>query len=282
MTDRYAVFGNPIEHSRSPQIHQLFAEQTGQDIHYDKQLVKTDQFHETAKAFFDAGGKGLNITVPFKQDACEFADKLTPRAALAAAVNTLIAEADGSIVGDNTDGCGLIRDIRNNMQWPIAGKKVLVLGAGGAVRGILGPLLAEQPAQIDIVNRTASKATELAELIRQSQQDADKQASTRIQGGGYDSLPNEAVDLIINGTSASLSGELPSLHNKLVHHQTCCYDMMYSASNTPFIDWALQCQCSHRSDGLGMLVEQAAESFYLWRKQRPKTQPVIQAIRQQL
>ena len=272
MTDLYAVFGNPINHSKSPSIHRMFAEQTGQDLHYTKQLVEVDKFAQSADEFFAQGGRGLNITVPFKQEAYQYAHKLTARAERAGAVNFLAKLGDGSILGDNTDGIGMIHDM-HNLDWEIAGKRVLVLGAGGAVRGILQPLLEEQPAQVVIANRTLSKAEELVQHFLDL---GDMQAKS------YEQLQGEQFDIVINGTSASLNGELPPLPNNLLKPGACCYDMMYSAEPTVFLQWAQQQGAAHTADGLGMLVGQAAEAFYLWRQIRPEVVPVLTALRRQL
>ncbi len=273
MSDQYAVFGNPIAHSKSPDIHAEFAKTTEQDIKYNRQLVDEDKFAEAAQAFFENGGKGLNITVPFKLDAYDFADSLTKRARQAGAVNTLIAKDDGTVVGDNTDGMGIIRDITINQEWLISRKTVIILGAGGAVRGILGPLLAENPSKVYIANRTIEKAQQLATAFSRE---------GNIEGLGFDQLPWHAADLIINGTSASLSGDLPPLPEAIVGAQTYCYDMMYGKEPTVFLKWAKERGSYHLADGLGMLVEQAAESFYCWRDVLPGTQAVIDKLRESL
>lgn len=270
-TDRYAVFGNPIAHSRSPQIHRAFARQTGTDLSYERQLVAPGGFAAAAAEFFAGGGKGCNVTVPFKRDAHDFATQLTERARRAGAVNTLAAKGDGAIVGDNTDGVGLVRDIRANLGWPIAGRRVLVLGAGGAARGVLAPLLAEHPAALVIANRTASKARELATAC------ADLGPVAGI--GLADLAAEPAFDLVINGTSASLAGELPPLPDRLLAPGANAYDMMYGAQPTPFMGWASAHGAGAVADGLGMLVEQAAEAFLVWRGRRPETRPVITALR---
>ena len=271
MTDQYAVFGNPIKHSRSPQIHSAFAEQTGQDINYVSSLVETDQFKPAASRFFNNGGKGLNITVPFKQDAFTFADELSERARRAGAVNTLIHQNDSKILGDNTDGVGLVRDISRNLGWTIKGKKVLLVGAGGAVMGVLEPLLQQHPALIVIANRTVSKAQKLA---------SDFADLGNIQGCGFDELTGSGhFDLIINGTSASLAGEIAPLPNSVLTANTQGYDMMYAAEPTPFMRWMNDHGAQQTADGLGMLVEQAAEAFTLWRGVRPETTEVIQSMR---
>lgn len=275
MTDRYAVFGNPIKHSRSPKIHGLFARQTGQDMCYDRQLVEPDAFKAAADDFFAAGGKGLNITVPFKLDAFAYASHLSPRAQRAGAVNTLALQSDGSIVGDNTDGIGMVRDITLNLGWQIADKRVLILGAGGAVRGVLEPLLAQRPEAITIANRTVAKARELAEAFADLGQ---------VEGCGFAELAGREFDLIINGTSASLVGDLPPLPASIVTPKTCCYDMMYASTATVFMAWSQQAGAgaAATADGLGMLVEQAAEAFLLWRGVRPDTASVIARLRANL
>jgi len=274
MTDKYAVFGNPIAHSKSPDIHRQFAEQTGQDLSYSKQLVAEDGFEVAANEFFASGGKGLNITVPFKQDAYAYVARTTPRARRAGAVNTLSLEADGTILGDTTDGVGLVSDIVNNLGWEIRHKRVLVLGAGGAVRGVLEPLLEQQPQHIVIANRTVDKALQLSKGFAEF---------GYLLGCGFDMLGEQQFDLIINGTSAGLQGELPPLPDSLIDASgtTACYDMLYGAEPTPFIQWAAQ-RGAQVSDGLGMLVGQAAESFALWRGVRPETAPVIANLRDQL
>jgi shikimate dehydrogenase len=270
MIDRYAVVGNPVKHSKSPQIHAAFASQTGQQLRYRAMQVAEGEFAAVVSRFFADGGCGLNVTVPFKREAYDFADELSSRAQQAGAVNTLSQDAAGRIAGDNTDGVGLVKDMRVNLGWTIAARRVLVLGAGGAVRGVLAPLLAERPAQLLVVNRTASKAAQLAQ---------DFAALGPIAGAGFEGLENQQFDLVINGTSASLSGELPPLTDTLLTERSCCYDMMYGAEPTMFTRWAAQNTAWAVADGLGMLVEQAAESFYIWRHLRPKTGPVIADLR---
>lgn len=272
MTDQYAVFGNPIEHSKSPAIHQTFAEQTGEAVTYTKQLVKADGFVAAADGFFAEGGKGLNITVPFKQDAYGYAAKLTPRARRAGAVNTLMMQ-EGVVLGDTTDGAGLVRDITENLGWQIATKRVLILGAGGAVRGVLEPLLDQQPQHIVIANRTVDKALQLSKGFAEM---------GYLCGCGLDMLEGQQFDLIINGTSVSLQGGSLLLPDDLLVEGGQAYDMMYGAEPTAFLQWAQQQGASAVADGLGMLVEQAAESFNLWRGVRPKTKSVIAELRQQL
>ena len=273
MTQRYAVFGNPIAHSKSPDIHTAFAAETAQAMQYSKQLVPLDGFDDACTAFFESGGRGLNITVPFKLEAYQYANALTKRARQAGAVNTLIAQADGSILGDNTDGQGIIQDIMSNHGWQIKQRNVVILGAGGAVRGILGPLIEQQPKRILIANRTPSKAKQLATAFGHS---------VAIEGLGFEELPWHAADIIINGTSASLSDELPPVPKAIVGPNSCCYDMMYGKQLTVFLAWASELGSSQLADGLGMLVEQAAESFYQWRQQRPNTVDVIRQLREEM
>lgn len=272
MTDRYGVFGNPIGHSKSPFIHRLFAAQTGQQLSYEPLLAPLDDFSGFARAFF-VEGRGANVTVPFKEQAYHLADSLSQRAQRAGAVNTLMKLADGSLLGDNTDGAGLVRDLTVNAGLTLAGKRILLLGAGGAVRGVLEPLLAERPAALVIANRTVAKAEQLAREF------ADLGP---VLASGFDWL-DESVDLIINGTSASLAGELPPIAPSLIQPgHTLCYDMMYGKELTAFNRWAVQHGAARTLDGLGMLVEQAAEAFYLWRGVRPDSKPVLAQLRQLL
>ncbi len=268
--DKYAVFGNPIEHSKSPLIHTLFARQTGQNMEYTRQLVEPDNFTNAANRFFNDGGKGLNITVPFKLDAFSYAGELTERAKSAGAVNTLILRNDGSRLGDNTDGFGLVNDITDNLGWKIAGQRVLILGAGGAVRGVLLPLLQQQPREIVIANRTVEKANELARSFS-----VHGNTSAR----GFSELEDQRFDLVINGTSSGLHGELPPLPATLFNRQAKAYDMVYGDQLTVFLRWALDNNAAAVADGLGMLVGQAAESFFLWRGVRPQIQPVLKELR---
>ncbi|MFL0800985.1 MAG: shikimate dehydrogenase [Agarilytica sp.] len=268
--DRYAVFGNPIAHSKSPQIHQAFATQAGENISYTKQCVDEGCFAIEAKAFFDGGGLGLNVTVPFKQDACTFADELSDRAKAAGAVNTLVKRPDGRILGDNTDGLGLVSDIKNRLGWQLRDANVLILGAGGAVRGVLQPILAEGPSSVVIANRTASKARILADMFTSSGQ---------IHGVGFGEINNSAVDVIINGTSASLSAEVPAVPPECISENTKVYDMVYGSEPTAFMVWAKKQGAVNISDGLGMLVGQAVESFRLWRGFKADSEPVIAMLR---
>ena len=273
--DRYAVMGNPINHSRSPQIHTAFAQETGQNIEYTAIHVDVGGFAQAVSHFQGHGGKGLNVTVPFKLDAWRLADSLTERAQRAGAVNTLMLNKDGSIEGDNTDGVGLVADIVEQLGWPIAQQRVLILGAGGASRGVIGPILDKKPASLYIVNRTASRATELAGLFA----DMKSTEVESVAAGGYESLSGQQFDLVINATAASLQGEVPPLPDNLVNSETCCYDMMYAAKPTAFMQWAQQQGVNNISDGLGMLVGQAAESFSIWRGVKPEVKAVIDAMR---
>ena len=269
--DRYAVIGNPVAHSKSPQIHAEFAAQTGQALTYEKLLAPLERFAEVAQAFIAEGGKGMNVTVPFKLDAYQFATTLSDRAQAAGAVNTLKFK-DGSILGDNTDGIGLVTDIVNNAGMPLAGKTILLLGAGGAARGVLLPILLEQPAQLIIANRTQSKAHELAQQFSQQY--------PNIEASDFSSL-TAPFDIVINATSASLHADLPPVSPAVFAAHTLAYDMMYGKEPTVFMQFARQHGANVR-DGLGMLVEQAAESFYVWRGVRPDTASVLAKLRASL
>lgn len=269
MTDLYSVMGNPINHSKSPQIHAQFAEQSQQDMLYTAQLVPLEGFDSAAEKFFRHGGTGLNITVPFKEDAYRFADQHSDRAKRAGAVNTLKKMADGSVFADNTDGVGLVRDLTVNNGVVLTDKRILLLGAGGAVRGVLQPLLEQKPAELIIANRTVAKAEQLA---------ADFADLGNIRGCGFDDVEG-SFDVIINGTSASLSGDLPPLSPSVISDTTVTYDMMYGSGLTVFNQWAHDLGAAKAIDGLGMLVEQAAEAFTLWRGERPQTAEVIVDLR---
>ncbi|GAB3325174.1 shikimate dehydrogenase [Haliea atlantica] len=270
MSDKYAVFGNPIKHSKSPAIHAAFAAQCGQDIQYRAVRVETGDFPRAARCFFEAGGSGLNVTVPFKEEAFAFADSLSPRAARAGAVNTLTRREDGGIAGDTTDGIGLVRDMVANLGWQLQGRRILLLGAGGAARGVMELLLRERPAGLVVANRTAARAEALV---------ADFSDLGSVAGGGYECLEGQQFDLLINATSSGLQGEMPPLPDSLLTERSCCYDMVYGPEPTPFMRWAAQHAAWAVADGLGMLVEQAAEAFYIWRRVRPTTQPVITQMR---
>ncbi|HWL63223.1 MAG TPA: shikimate dehydrogenase [Steroidobacteraceae bacterium] len=267
--DRYAVIGHPVRHSRSPFIHSHFAAQTHQQLRYGTIDAAPAQFDVVVREFFAGGGKGLNVTVPHKEAAAALVDELTPRAHRAGAVNTLALRPDGSLLGDNTDGAGLARDLANNHRISIAGRRVLVLGAGGAVRGILAPLLGLKPSQLTIVNRTVQRARDLAEEFD------DLGVIAAI---GYEELNGAPFDIVINATAASLAGELPALPASIVNKDSICYDLAYDRDDTPFVRWAHERGVARAMDGLGMLVEQAAESFHLWRGVRPDTASVLSAL----
>jgi shikimate dehydrogenase len=269
ITDRYAVFGQPIKHSKSPGIHRLFAEQTGQTLEYSAQEVGAEDFFRIAREFFTGGGKGLNCTVPLKELAYTFASRHTERAKLSKAVNTLALQPDGAILGDNTDGCGLVTDLTVNHSISLTGGKILVLGAGGASRGIMGPILEHAPNAVVIANRTVDKAIRLAEEF---------QGLGAVKGLSFDELNGLKFDLILNATSASLSDQLPPLPEKLLAETGCCYDLAYGNEPTPFVRWGINHHAAKSLDGLGMLVEQAAEAFFIWRGVRPKTRPVIELL----
>lgn len=268
--DKYAVFGNPVKQSKSPAIHALFAEQCSQSMQYRAVRVEMDGFAQAAHNFFEGGGAGLNITVPFKRDAFDFAHRLSDRAMRAGAVNTLSRAEDGAIEGDNTDGIGLVRDMVANMGWSVQGLRLLLLGAGGAARGVLEPLLRERPRELLIVNRTPERAEQLV---------TEFSDIATLEGGAYDLIGERQFDLVINATSAGLSGEMPDLPSTLLTERSCCYDMVYGAEPTPFMRWAAHHAAWAVADGLGMLVEQAAQSFYIWRHVRPETRAVINQLR---
>lgn len=268
-TDRYAVFGHPIGHSKSPCIHALFAEQTGERLIYAAQDVPPETFETCVRDFFARGGKGLNCTVPLKELAWRIADHRSARAELSKAVNTLALRPDGTIFGDNTDGVGLIRDLTVNLNIPLENRRILLLGAGGASRGILGPLLEQRPARLTIANRTPEKAVRLAEEFRDL---------GPISGCGFSDLGTDTFDLILNATAASLAGELPDIPENALNPQGCCYDLAYGAEPTPFVRWGRETGAAISVDGIGMLVEQAAEAFFIWREIRPETRPVIDLL----
>lgn len=270
---RYAVMGNPIAHSKSPQIHTAFAQQCGQSISYTAIQVDVGGFAQALGNFQATGGHGVNVTVPFKHEAWELCEEHSVRAEQAKAVNTVLFKADGRRYGDNTDGVGLVRDLCVNHGAVMRGLRILLMGAGGAVRGVLGPLLGEQPATLIIANRNVDKARELV---------LDFANADILQASSYAALEGRQFDLIINGTAASLQGELPPLPAGIVARGAWCYDMMYGSAPTVFMRWAQQQGAEKIVDGLGMLVEQAAESFYLWRGVRPQTGPVIQSLRHAL
>ena len=266
MSDRYAVFGNPIAHTLSPRIHAAFAAQTGQALTYEALLAPLDGFPEVVADFFRAGGQGANVTVPFKEQAHALCDRLSPRAEAAGAVNTLKFEGD-AIFGDNTDGVGLVNDLTGRLD--LEGKRILLLGAGGAARGVVLPLLQRRPAELFLVNRTAARAEELATRFA---------APGVLRGGGYEALEGRQFDLVINATAASLSGDLPPLPAGVFAPGAQAYEMMYGR-DTPFLAYA-RGEGAQGSDGLGMLVEQAAEAFFVWRGVRPHTAPVLALLKQ--
>lgn len=266
MTDRYAVIGNPIAHSKSPLIHRLFAAQSGQDMHYEAIAAPLDGFAATIQRLRDEGYKGCNVTVPFKFEAYALATELTPRARAAQAVNTL--RFDGAtLLGDNTDGAGLVRDIEHNLGVLLQQKRVLLMGAGGASFGVVLPLLTTH-AQLTVVNRTVAKAQQLAATFA---------AHAQITGLGYADLQGQHFDVVINATSTGLSDELAPLPDEVFAPHALAYDMMYGR-DTLFLNFA-RTHSAQTADGLGMLVEQAAEAFYLWRGIRPDTAAVLEALR---
>jgi len=269
--DDYAVMGNPISHSKSPSIHSLFAEQTQQSILYTAIHVDLGGFKQAVGNFAATGGKGLNITVPFKQEAWQLVSERSERAQRAGAVNTIKIEND-QLFGDNTDGVGLVNDLTVNHSIELKGKSILLMGAGGAARGVLIPLLKQNPSSLFIANRTPDKAKDLAD---------DFSDAGNIKGGGYDAIAELKFDVVINATAASLQGELPPLPDTLLNDGASCYDMMYSAKPTPFMEWATKHKAAKVLDGLGMLVEQAAESFYIWRGVKPETKSVIESLRKE-
>ena len=269
--DAYAVIGNPISHSKSPLIHTAFAQQTDQAMRYDAILSPQNEFQQTVSSFHQQGGKGINVTVPFKIEAYELATHLTKRAQMAQAVNTLKFE-DHEILGDNTDGAGLVCDITKNLNIPIEAKRILLMGAGGAARGVILPILQHNPTILAIANRTPQKAQALQQQFA---------THGEIVAGEFMDFSGEQFDIIINATSASLHDALPALPERIFANNSLAYDMMYSLEPTSFLLFAKQNGASHLADGMGMLVEQAAESFFLWRGIRPETKSVIAKLKQQ-
>lgn len=267
--DRYAVIGHPIAHSRSPWIHAQFARQTGQDMEYSALDVAPAELAARLQEFFAQGGRGLNVTIPHKQAVLELLGDLSERARIAGAVNTIVRESGGALLGDNTDGAGLVRDLTRNLHLPVAGRRVLLLGAGGAARGLLAPLLALEPAVVVIANRTAERAFELARKFGRY---------GPVLGGGFERLDDTPFELIINATAASLHGELPPLPVEVLRAARICYDLMYVPGGSAFLRWARECGVADCFGGAGMLVEQAAESFLLWRGVRPDTSAVLAAL----
>lgn len=268
MTDRYAVIGNPIAHTKSPLIHGLFAEATGQDMAYSAILGPTepvDGFVQTVHAFRDGGGRGMNVTAPFKLQAFAMADVCTARAQLAGAVNALKFE-DGQIHADNFDGLGLVNDIQRNLGVSLAGKRVLLLGAGGAARGALLPFLAALPAQLTVVNRSVDKALQLVAQVK---------GQGSVDACGYPDLRGQRFDVVVNATSASLTTELPPVPPEVFNANGLAYELAYGKGLTPFLRLAQNAGVRQLADGVGMLVEQAAEAFAWWRGVRPDTGAVI-------
>ncbi len=267
---QYWVMGNPVSHSKSPQIHSLFAIQTHQTMTYQAHLVQEDGFSQALIQAQKLSISGMNVTVPFKQEASALADVPSQRVKLAGAANTLWFKGK-TLYADNTDGLGLVMDLTNNLGWQLANKNILILGAGGAVRGVIEPLLSQQPAQLTVVNRTVDRALALRDMFA---------SYGNINACSYSELGGQSYDIVINGTSASLSGNMPPVPPSVLTGNSCCYDMMYGKEPTVFMSWAKSEGILTIADGLGMLVEQAAESFLIWRGVRPETAPVIALLRQ--
>ncbi len=269
--DQYGVVGHPVAHSWSPFIHGMFAKETAQSLVYRLFDVPPQSFRREALRLFGSGIRGLNVTLPHKQTAAELVNELTPRAERAQAVNTIAYFEDTSLLGDNTDGLGLMADLERNLGLVLPGKRVLLMGAGGAVRGVLGPLLERELSECVIANRTPDRARQLA---------TDFADMADIKPCSFADVSGAPFDLIINATSASLQGEVPSMPEGLVNEHTVCYDMAYGRGHTPFTLWAKSQHAGRTTKGWGMLVEQAAESFLLWRGVRPDTKPVLAALAQ--
>ena len=267
---RFAVLGNPIGHSKSPEIHHAFAASLNHEVDYGRILVEPGDFDAVVTAFFSAGGIGLNVTAPFKGDAFEFADVRTDAAIDAKAANTLWRDSDGRVCAQTTDGSGILRDLEHNLGWAIEARNILLLGAGGAMRGILGPLCERNPTAIHIANRTESRASELADLFSHR---------GSLSAGGLDDIPDRRWDLIINGLSSGWDGSFPDLAINQMSSSTAAYDLIYSDQDTPFMAWARAKGLSQVKDGLGMLIEQAADSYAIWQGQRPETSGVFELLR---
>jgi shikimate dehydrogenase len=267
--DQYGVVGHPINHSWSPFIHGLFAKQTEQSLVYRLYDITPENFRGHVLEFFTRGGRGLNVTVPHKEAAAELANELTTRADRAGAVNTLMLREDHVLVGDNTDGQGLVTDLRQNLGLTVTNDRILVLGAGGATRGVTEPLLSLGPTELVIANRTPERAVNLASLF------SDLGA---VRGCSFEEVGDEPFDIVINATAAGLTGSVPNIDGSVISSHTVCYDMSYSKSATPFVTWAIEQGCARAHKGWGMLVEQAAEAFTLWRGIRPDTVPVLTAL----
>lgn len=270
MSDAYVLFGFPVQHSWSPFIHGMFARQTGQDMTYRLFESPPDAFRRDALAFFSEGGRGCNVTLPHKRTAADLVNELTPRAQLADAVNTILRRGE-RLIGDNTDGAGLLRDLADNLGLKFRQPRILLLGAGGAARGALGPLLDLRPSTLVIANRTLDRARELAAEF----DDLGPVAAVEFAG-----VKPQRFDLIVNATSASLRGEVPPVPVEVVDSMTACYDMAYGRGETPFTAWSRRLGAGTSAQGWGMLVEQAAEAFWLWRGVRPDTRPVLAALRE--
>jgi shikimate dehydrogenase len=269
VTDQYALFGYPVQHSWSPFIHGMFARQTGQDMAYRLHESPPERFRSDVLAFFSAGGRGINVTLPHKRAAADLVNELTPRAQLADAVNT-VAKHGEQLVGDNTDGAGLLADLTHNLGLAFEAPRILLLGAGGAARGALEPLMSLRPRLMVIANRNAERAEALAEEFAEF---------GPVSGCAFGRLEHHGFDLIVNATSASLRGEVPLIPIRVVESTTVCYDMAYGVGDTPFVAWARRLGAARAEPGWGMLVEQAAEAFELWRGVRPDTRPVLEALR---
>jgi len=267
--DQYGVVGHPISHSWSPFIHGLFAKQTDQSLVYRLYDIAPRNFRAQVLEFFTRGGRGLNVTVPHKEAAAELANDLTSRADRAGAVNTLVLNDDSTLLGDNTDGHGLVTDLRKNLKLEVTNERLLILGAGGATRGVVEPLLTLGPTEVVIANRTPERAINLASLFSDL---------GPVRGCGFEDLDDQPFDIVINATAAGLSGSVPNVNGAIIGSHTVCYDMSYSRSPTPFVTWAIEQGCAGAHKGWGMLVEQAAESFTLWRGVRPDTEPVLAAL----
>lgn len=266
MTDRYGVIGHPIAHSKSPVIHRLFAEQTEQDLSYEAFDIPPEELATRMRQLFAEGVRGLNVTVPHKTAVLAITSRLTSRAELAGAANTLVVHADGSVEGDNTDGAGLVTDLRQNLRMRLAGKRILILGAGGSTRGIVPALLDAKPRDIMVANRTAERSQELARDFRML---------GRVLAAQFQELGGQRFDLVINATSAGLKGEVPPFPPSILGPETLCYDLSYAMQDTPFVAWARDNGAGRVCQGWGMLVEQAAESFFIWRGVRPDTKPIL-------
>ena len=267
--DKYAVVGYPVAHSWSPFIHGLFAKQTGHAITYSRLEVPPAALNDRVVEFFAADGQGLNITLPHKQAACLIARERTPRAEMAGAVNTLALRSSG-LFGDNTDGAGLITDLTRNLSFDLRGTRVLLLGAGGAARGVLGPLLEADPEYLEISNRNEERAKELAHEFS---------TLGTVHGCGFDGIANTTFDLVLNATSASLQDTIPPIPPAVIGPTTLCYDMAYGKGDTAFTRWSKSAGAGRAETGWGMLVEQAAESFLIWRGVKPDTASVIAAVK---